>query len=161
MAKVIQPKTQSVVIEPWWARIRIIYIGLALGLFWWLVALILQNYIVEPWACRDLATAATCVNAGGISGNISAVLTAVLGTWALIRFRQPRPIVVAIAAAVLLWDLGFVLDGLSWWVIALWGLFFYTTSYALFSLVSQIRRFAFALILTIVLVVGIRLLLIL
>ena len=85
MAKVVQSQ-QQVIVEPWWVKGQIIYIGLGMGLLWWLLTAILRQYVIEPLACRDLSSAASCVNAIGISGNIAAVLVAVLGTWLLIRY---------------------------------------------------------------------------
>jgi len=160
MAKVVQSQ-QQVIVEPWWEKGRIVYIGLAMGLLWWVLTAILRQYVVEPIACRDLASAAACVNSIGVSGNIAAVLVAVAGTLLLIRYLQPRPIIISVATAVLLWDLGVILNGLSWWVIILWALFFYTASYGLFSMVSRIKWLAVSLVLAAIIVIGIRLLLIL
>lgn len=160
MAKVIQSQ-QQVVVEPWWVKGQIVYIGLGMGLLWWVLTAILRQYIIEPLACRDLATASACVNSIGISGNIAAVLVAVLGTWLLIRYLQPRPIIIALGTLLLLWDLASLLNGLPWWATLLWALFFYTASYGLFSLVARIQWLWVSLVTAVVIVVGIRLLLVL
>ncbi len=160
MAKVIQNE-QQVVVEPWWAKGQSVYIGLGIGLLWWILTAILRQYIVEPIACRDIATAAACVNSVGISGSIAAILVAVAGTWLLVRYLQPRPIIISVASLFLLWDLGAILNGLPWWATLLWGLFFYAASYGLFSMVARLRWFALSLALAAVLVVVIRLILVL
>ncbi len=160
MAKVIQSQ-QQIIVEPWWVKGRIIYIGLGLGLLWWILTAVLRHYIVEPIACRDLAAASTCINSVSVSGNIATILVAVLGTWLLIRYLQPRPIIIAVATAVLLWDLGSILNGLVWWAVLLWALFFYTASYGLFSMVARVQWIAWALALAAALVVIIRLVVIL
>ncbi len=160
MAKVVQSQ-QQVIVEPWWVKGQIIYIGLGMGLLWWLLTAILRQYVIEPLACRDLSSAASCVNAIGISGNIAAVLVAVLGTWLLIRYLQPRPIIITVATLVLLWDLSSLVNGMAWWATLLAALFFYAASYGLFSMVARIRWLAWALTLAAVIVVGIRLLLVL
>lgn len=159
MAKVIESQ-QQVIVEPWWVRGQIIYIGLGMGLLWWILTAVLRQYIVEPIACRDLATASACVNSLSISGSIATVLVAVVGTWLLVKYLQPRPIIISAATLALLWDLGALLAGLSWWASLLWALFFYTASYGLFSMVARIRWFAWSLALAALLVVGIRLLLV-
>lgn len=159
MAKVIQSQQQQVVAEPWWVKIRIVYIGLALGVVWWVLTAILRHYVVEPFACRDLSGASACVNSFGISGNIAAVLVAVLGIWLLIRYFQPRPIIIAVATAILLWDLGAFLNGLVWWAALLWAIFFYAASYTLFSMVSRVKLLAVALVLAAIIVIGIRIIL--
>jgi hypothetical protein len=160
MAKVIQSQQQFIV-EPWWAKARILYIGLGMGLLWWVLTAILRQYVIEPIACRDLSSASACVNSVGVGGSIAAVLVAVVGTWLLIRFFQPRPIIISVATIALLWDLGSVLSGLPWWAVLLWALFLYTASYTLFSMISRVVWLAWALTLAAVIVVGIRLLLVL
>lgn len=160
MAKVVQSQ-QQVIVEPWWVKGKIVYIGLGMGLLWWVLTAILRQYVVEPLACRDLATAAACVNSIGVSGSIAAVLVAVAGTWMLINYLQPRPIIIAVATLVLLWDLATMMNGLPWWMTLLGGVLFYAASYGLFSMVSRVKWLALALTLAAVIVVGIRLLLVL
>jgi hypothetical protein len=160
MAKVIQNE-HSVVVEPWWVKGKIIYIGLGMGLLWWVLTAILRQYVVEPFACRDLSAAATCVNSFGVAGSIAAVLIAVLAAYLLVRNFQPRPIIIAVATAVLLWDLGTMLRGLAWWETLLWAVFLYAACYVLFSLVARIQWLAASLTLAAVIVVIIRLLLVL
>jgi len=158
MAKVIQNE-QSIVVEPWWVKGNIVYIGLTMGLLWWVLTTILRYYVVEPIACRDLSTATACVNAIGVSGSIAAVLVAAVGTFLLVRFLQPRPIIIAVATAALLWTLGGVTDGIAWYFTILWALFFYAASYGLFSLVARIKWLWAAIVTAFVIVVGVRLLL--
>lgn len=160
MAKVVQSQ-QQVIVEPWWVKGRIVYIGLILGLLWWVLTAVLRQYVVEPMACRDLSTAAACVNSIGVSGSIAAVLVAVAGTWMLINYLQPRPIIIAVSTLVLLWDLATMMNGLAWWLTLLGGVVFYAASYTLFSMVSRVQWLALALTLAAVIVVGIRLLLVL
>jgi len=160
MAKVIQSQ-QQIIAEPWWAKGSIGYIGIATGVTWWVLTAIIRQYIVEPLACRDLATASACVNAIGVSGSVAAVLVAVVGTILLVRYRQPRPIIIAVATMLLLWDLGALMDGLAWWVTLLWACLLYLTSYVLFSMVARIQWLAAGLTLAAIIVVGIRLLVVL
>lgn len=160
MAKVIQSQ-QQVIVEPWWGKAKIAWIGLGAGLSWWILTSILKQYVVEPLACRDLATATACVDSFGIAGSIAAIIVAILGVLVLIRAFQPRPIVIALSTAVLLWDLGAFLAGLVWWETLLWALFFYGVSYVLFQLTARITNTALSLVVAAVVVIVIRLLLIL
>lgn len=160
MAKVVQSQ-QQVIVEPWWVKGRIIYIGLSMGLLWWVLQALLQNYVVEPLACRNLESASACINAVGISGSIAAVLTAIAGVSLLIRYLQPRPIIIAAASAVLLWDLSLILNGLVWWALILWALFFYAASYSLFSMVARIRWLWATIVVAVAIVALIRILLVL
>ncbi|MFZ1249925.1 MAG: hypothetical protein WAR37_00525 [Candidatus Microsaccharimonas sp.] len=137
MAKIIQSQ-QQVIVEPWWAKAKIIYIGLGMGIIWWVLSSIFRQYVVEPIACRDLVNAASCVNSFGIAGSIMTVLVAVVGTLLLVRYLQPRPVIVSVATAVILWNLASLADGLDWWFVLLIAIFFYAGSYGLFSLVARI-----------------------
>lgn len=128
-----------------------------MGLAWWVLTSLLKYYVVDPIACRDLSTATACVDSFGVAGSIAAILVAILGAYVLVRTLQPRPIVIAIASAVLLWDLGAFMNGLSWWEMLLWGLFFYAVTYTLFSMVARVRTIVASLVLAAVVVIVIRL----
>ena len=158
MAKVIQNE-QNIVVEPWWVKGNIVYVGLGAGLLWWVFTTILRLYIVEPIACRGLSTAATCVNAVGVSGSIAAALIAAVGIFLLVHFSQPRPIIISAATAAVLWNLGSMMDGIAWYFVVLWALLFYAVSYSLFSLVARIPRVWVSLVTAGVIVGGVRLLL--
>jgi len=160
MARVIVDE-RTVVVKPWWARVRIVFTGAVLGLIWWVLATLIRIYIIEPMACRDLANAVTCVDSFGVAGNIATVIVAVLGAFALVRTLQPRPIIIAVAAAVVLWGLGQYLTGLSWYEAILWSVVLYAATYVLFGLVARIVWFPAAVITAIVTVVAIRILLVL
>ena len=160
MARVIVDE-RTVVVKPWWARVRIVFTGAVLGLIWWVLATLIRIYIIEPMACRDLANAVTCVDSFGVAGNIATVIVAVLGAFALVRTLQPRPMIIAVAAAVVLWGLGQYLTGLSWYEAILWSVVLYAATYVLFGLVARIVWFPAAVITAIVTVVAIRILLVL
>lgn len=158
MAKVVQNE-YNVVAEPWWAKGRVAVIGLGVGLSWWVLASILKRYVVEPLACKDLANASACVDSFGVAGSIAAVLVALLGIFILVRTFQPRPIIIAASSAILLWDLGTLMNGLSWWVTLLWSLALYTVVYGLFTLTARFRSVIVSIFVTLIVVVSIRLLL--
>lgn len=140
MAKVIQEESTVGVIETsWWSRLQGARVGFGLGSIWFILMLMVKQFIVEPWACRDLsAVADTCGEAVGVSGNIATVLIAVLGIYVLIQRLQPRPVIVAIAAAVSLWGLASFTEGMAWYWVFVLGIIFYTMAYGLFSMVSRI-----------------------
>jgi hypothetical protein len=159
MAQVIA-NDQSIVVKPWWARVRIIFVGAAIGLLWWILAVILKTYIVEPLACRDLSNAATCMDGYPIAGSIATVLVAVAGTFALVKTLQPRPIIIAVASAALLWTLGQYVSGLAWYEGLLWAIALYAVIYVLFGMIARIVWLPGVFIAAGVTVIAIRLLLI-
>ncbi len=159
MAQVIIDE-RTVVVKPWWVRVRIIFTGAVLGLFWWVLTAILNNYIIEPLACRDLSSAAACVDSFGVAGSVATVIVAILGAFALVRTLQPRPIIIAVSAAVLLWALGSYLTGLAWYEALLWSVLLYAAAYALFGLVARIVWLPAAIMTAIVTVLIIRILLV-
>ena len=160
MAKVIVDE-RTVVVKPWWVRVRIIVVGASLGLLWWIVTALLRFYVIEPLACRDLSNATTCVDAIGVAGGIATVIVGAIGIFALVRTLQPRPIIVAVASAAVLWSLGYYISGLAWYEALLWAIVLYAATYALFGLVARIVWLPGAVMTAIVVALVIRILLVL
>jgi hypothetical protein len=138
-----------------WAYI--IGIGAAVGLAYWVLTILLGRYIVEPLACRDVATAAACVDSTGLAGKIASVIMATISLLTMIRVSLFRPLLIVIAAAVLLWDLSVWTTGLFWVEALAWSVLLYALSYALFGWIARRFSLIFAIIIAAVLAVGIRL----
>lgn len=161
MAKVIVDKQERVV-KPWWDQTRIIVIGAGLGLGWWVLAALLNRYVIEPLACRDISVnASACVDSYGVAGNVALILISLIGLIILIRGLHRFPVVISIASTALLWGLGGYLSGLSWIEALGWSVFLFAAVYGLFSLVTRLRVLGWVLIASLVIVVAIRLLLLL
>lgn len=158
MAKVIVDE-RVVVVKPWWARVRIVFIGAGLGLLWWIFTVLIRNYIIDPIACRDLANAAVCVDSLGVAGAIATVLIGIIGAFAMVRTLQPRPMIIAVATAAVLWSLGYYVTGLAWYEALLWAVVIYAVTYALFGLIARIVWLPGAVMTAIVAVLVIRILL--
>ena len=158
MAQVITDE-RSVVVKPWWVRVRIGFIGALLGVTWWVITVLLRQYVIEPLACRDASGANACVDSLGVAGAIATVVIAILAVFVLIRTLQPRPIVIAVSVAAILWSLGTYIAGLAWYEALLWAIALYAASYALFALVARIVWLPAAIITAVVIVLGIRILL--
>ncbi len=138
------------------AWVYIIGIGAAVGLAYWVATILLGRYIVEPLACRDIATAATCVGSIGLAGKIASVLLATVALLVMIRLSLFRPIIIAVAAAVLLWDLSVWTTGLFWAEALAWSVVLCALSYALFGWIARQFGLIVAIIIAAVLAVGIR-----
>lgn len=118
-----------------WART--IILGAITGLVFWLLAVIIGRYIIDPVACGNSFNAALCMDSAPLSGNIAAILAGVIGLISMVRIGTARPIIVAIASAALLWNLGTWVDGLSWTEAAVWSIALYAVAYALFAWITR------------------------
>jgi len=134
----------------------IIGVGAGVGLAYWVTTILLGRYVVEPLACRDVATAAACVGSLGLAGKIASVILATIALLFMIRLSLFRPIIIAVAAAVLLWDLSVWTTGLFWAEALAWSVVLYALSYALFGWVARQFSLIIAIIIAAVLAIGIR-----
>ena len=138
------------------AWVRLIGFGALVGVAYWLVALLIGRYIIEPLACRDLTSAAICLAPEELAGKVSAVLVATAAIFGMIRLRVVRPIIVAVASAALLWELSVILSGLFWLETLAWSVLLYAISYALFGWIARAWSALIAIIVAVVVVVVIR-----
>ena len=155
MAKVIveDPIPRS---RTWNVWLRTIVLGAVAGLVYWFIALLIDNYIVEPLACRQMVNAAICTTSDSLSGNIAAIMTAALGVLAMVRAGIIRPILVAGATLALLWSLGAWTSGLLLIEVLGWSVLVYALSYALFSWIARYTVLAVGIIVSLVIVLTIR-----
>lgn len=133
-----------------WARL--IGIGAAAGALFWVLSTLIGRYVVEPMVCRDLVDATACVQASISAGRVATVLIAVASVLALIRFAVPRPIIIAVASAIVLWNLAVWTQGLWWLETLAWSVFLYAASYALFGWIARQINPAVAIIVTVLVV---------
>lgn len=160
MAKVIVTN-QEVIAESWVMWLRTIALGAVVGTIVWLATILIGRYIIEPLACGQVVNAALCANSKQMAGNIATVLAAVAGVVAMVRMGASRPIVVAVAAAALLWSLAALTDGLFWVEVLAWSIALYALAYALFSWITRYASLWVTLFITVLLVVVIRIALVL
>lgn len=140
MAKVIVDETQLQAVSlsySWW---RMALVGAALGIIYWTLAFIVSHFIVDPLFCRSSVNALACSDSVGLSGNIASILVATIGLVVLVGLKVSRPLIVAVAAAIVLWGLAGWTDGLAWGEIAFWSALLFSLSYVLFSWVSRYSR---------------------
>ena len=140
MAKLILDDTQPRAVSlsySWWTMALV---GAAIGALYWALTVFVGHFIIDPLFCRNSVNAATCSNSLGISGSVAGILVATLGLGALVRLSVLRPLVIAIATAILLWGLASWTDGLGWAEIIAWSVVLYALSYVLFSWVSRYAR---------------------
>ncbi len=155
MAQVIIEDYQ-VIRSSWVIWVRTILIGLGAGLTFWILMTLIGHYVVEPLACKQVTTAATCTNANPLAGNIATVLVAVIAIIGMVRMRIARPIVIAVATAALLWDLAAWTQGLFWLEAIGWSLLLYGLVFGLFAWISRYATLWVTLVLSLVIVLIVR-----
>lgn len=140
MAKVIvdetQPQAVSMSYSWWWMAL----IGAALGIMYWALVFIISHFVVDQLFCGSSVNALACSNSVDLSGNIASILVATIGLGVLVRLRVLRPLIVVIAAAIVLWGLAGWTDGLAWGEVAFWSALLYSLAYVLFSWISRYSR---------------------
>lgn len=148
--------------RPWQIWLRIVLVGAAIGVIYWIITGLLARYVIEPLACRDLATsAANCINASSLAGNISSIVTALIAILILIRMNIAQPVILAVGTAALFWDLAAWTLGLFWLEAIAWALVLYAFSYGLFAWITRYAKLVPAVILALVIVLVIRIVVIL
>ena len=155
MAQVIITDQQAVA-ESYSMWVRTIILGAVTGFIFWLLTIIVARYIVDPLACGRLFNAAVCVDSTPLAGNIAAILAAIVGLISMVRIAAARPIVIAVATAALLWDLGAWTDGLFWLEAVSWSIILYAAAYALFSWITRSANLLMTVVISLLIVLIIR-----
>lgn len=158
MAKVIIEDTPGSAFV-WQNLARVIGFGAVAGLAYWVLASLIGRFIIEPIACREVVEAAACTEASVLAGRISTVLVAIAAIFGMVRLGVARPLIIAVAAAILLWSLSALTLGMPWYEALLWSVLLYALVYALFGWIARATNVVVAIVATIVLVVALRLLL--
>lgn len=131
--------------------------GFMVGLIGWLVSMGLQMWIIEPIFCRSAQSFGVCSNGGTIAWGVAMVIVSIIGLFGLVRGGVFRPLLVVLAALIALWGANSWLGAFEWWQSALWQGGLFAVAYGLFAWVARLMSFILALILTIVLIIGARL----
>ena len=152
---------QQVIAESWAMWVRTVVLGAAIGVVFWVIAVLLARYVIEPLVCRQVIDAAMCTNATPIAGMITTVLVAVAGIVAMVRMGIARPIIVAVATAALLWDLSIWTQGLFWLEAIAWSVILYGLAFALFAWITRYASLLVTIILSVLIVLVIRIALVL
>lgn len=152
---------QQVIAESATMWVRTIILGAITGLIFWLLMIIIGRYVIDPMACGQSFNAALCMDSAPLSGNIAAILAAVVGLISMVRIGAARPIIIAIASAALLWNLGTWIDGLFWLEAVAWSVVLYAMVYALFAWITRHDNLWATVVISLLIVLVIRIALIL
>ncbi|RYF28831.1 MAG: hypothetical protein EOO17_03880 [Chloroflexi bacterium] len=138
--------------------VQVALLGVILGAISWLVTLLLGRFVLDAIFCANESTTGICLNTNVIAGNIAIVFSAIGGVLGLVRLGVYRPMLVAIAAAIVLWGIAGWVDGLMWYESLVWTILIYALSYAALTWLVRPRTFLIAIILVLVVVIAARIL---
>lgn len=133
--------------------LRVILIGAIVGAVTWVLALLLERYVIDPIFCRGAMSGTVCAETTDVAGNIALVVTAFAGMFAMVRASIFRPMLIALAAAASLWGIMGWLSGTAWYVGLIWSMLLYALTYVMFAWFARINNFVVALAVTLVIVI--------
>lgn len=137
--------------------IQVVLLGIILGAVTWLLTLLIDRFVITAIFCSDAGNG-ICANAGTVAGNVALVLTAIGGLLGLIRLGVYRPLLVVIAASIVLWGLSGWMNGMLWYETLAWTVLLYAATYATFAWLVRPRFFLAAIILVLIVVIVARIL---
>jgi hypothetical protein len=156
VAKVINSDVESQVINSYYPIWKIILIGLLSGILFWLLTVVINQYIISPYFCRSSIEVYTCLNSVSVSGNVAMILIAVLGIAIMTWLMIPQSLVICIVAAAALWGLSQWTDGLITVEIIIWNIVVYILAYVLFSWLTRFKSIVPALFFILLAITAIR-----
>lgn len=133
---------------------QVFVLGLVIGALAWLITEYGAKILFEPMLCGG---AQSC-DAAGAASTAASLMAAIAGIVGLIQIGIYRPIIVVIASAICLWDVGVWVSGLFWPEALLWTALLYGICYLTFTWLVRPRRPIIFLSLIILLILLVRLL---
>lgn len=127
--------------------VKTLSVAIVSGLLFWLLSIVIKDYIINPVYCNSEINSLTCSNSVIISGDISSILVAVVGIVVMVKKKMHQPLIISLATMISLWGLyGFVSE-LSYVESIGWILLCYILAYLLFSWIAKEDRVWMVLIL--------------
>lgn len=139
----------------------LVSVGVVAGFLGWLLYLGIAHFAIDPLFCRSADSFAVCRNGGTIAWAVSHLLVLSAAVAVLARFAVYRPLLVILGVFVALWGAHSWLGSMTWYAGALWQALLFGIAFAGFGWLSRVGNFVVALILTLLLAIGARVLLIL
>lgn len=135
---------------------RLAVVGAIVGILVWGVTFLLERFVLRGLFCADTDSQA-CTNVVTYSGNIAAVIVAVIGVIGLVRMNVYRPLLIALGAAISLWGLAAWVQGVGLIEQIAWTVGLYALFYSLYAWIARIRSVPVVLIVFVMAVVASRL----
>lgn len=133
--------------------VRVALLGLGLGAVTWVLTFLVSKFATGPMFCPG---GGTCETGDAIAGNITLVLASIAGMLALVRLGVYRPMLIVIAAALTLWNIGGWLSGIVWYEAIGWSALIYMVAYVTYAWLVRLRNFVIVLVVLAVLIIFVR-----
>lgn len=157
MAEIIE-KDNNLVRSPGRRLLKLFALGIGIGLLFWVAYSSTNSVLITPLACGgQFFNADVCINAPMIAGNVGVIFVGILTVALLIRLKEIRPLIIALASSFVLWPIGGWISGLFWYESLFICVLAFLFTYTLFWLISNLKSFAFVVILSILVVVAVKL----
>jgi len=135
--------------------VQVMVIGVVAGVFSWIFAEVLGMYVFRIASCSG--DAFVCAASSQPATIVASLLAACMALFGLVKLQVFRPLLVVIAATLSLWGIVGELTTLPWYGSLGYTIFLYVAAYVTFMWIARIRMFWLVLLLSVVLVVGVRL----
>jgi hypothetical protein len=133
--------------------IKVIALGVIVGLLVPALSTLIANYFISPVFCNGPDTFSVCASGGVIANHIAAAILAVIAFIVLTQWSVYRALVLVIAATLAMWGLKKYADPLtsgSWIEYYLFSGLLYGLAYALFYWLLRLRNFIVSIIAVVV-----------
>lgn len=120
-------------------------IGAVVGGLGWLLALLLQQTVIESLLCRSTDSFGACAQGGTYAWWFAMGLLALAGLFVMVNRGIYRPLLVVMAAFASVWGIWAWLGYLEWWQAVLWQSVLLGLAYGLYTLIARISNFGFSL----------------
>ncbi|HEX8390031.1 MAG TPA: hypothetical protein VF597_01270 [Candidatus Saccharimonadales bacterium] len=139
--------------------LKLLVTGLLSGLIGWILYELLARYVVAPLLCGNVDSFALCQNGGTVAWGTAHVLVLVASVAVLAKLAVYRPLLIVLAVLVALWGTHQWLGVMPWYIAAAWQTLLFLLAFGLFGWVARTTNFIVALVLSLVLAIGARLIL--
>lgn len=133
---------------------RVMVIGAIIGLAAVALYFVLSKYVFTPILCGQFAGGDRCDSTLQFANALALIFAGVAGLFALVRQRVFRPLLVVLLSTIALWQVIPAAVSLNGWLLAVFMAVLFALAYGLFTWIVQIRSFAVAAIISVVLVVA-------
>ncbi len=127
--------------------------GITAGLLTVVLSRFLETYIMTPAFCNDDG-AAICQSVPAISFHIASILSAIVAVVILVNASVYRPLLVAIAVIISLWQSSVLISDVSWPISLVIFALLNALAYLTFSWLLRVYNFIFAIVPAIVVAAG-------